>query len=252
MLKRILLLSFFVTVLSATIVRAQGLTNLIIDPKLKGGVGAFPLGSAKVVFRDTLKGPVVRKRHVSGSRIDGGGLVSILIEGMVPDARKRYVVAITKNKEEFLQNFPKYQKLVKEGRRREAGGTLHILRGMQVATKVEKYSNNKKLGEIPQEVGTFFLEVPVIALKKSGGYLTILGYDPKAGDDIVDFGYGLENHIYGELQIDMSILEEGQHRFIMKVIKAKLTNEKLREQVYQEKSKREIEEMKRKMGYEIN
>jgi len=247
MIKKILLTSVAITALLTTSVNAQG--SLIIDPMLKGGIGAIPFRyNARIVWGDTVKNRVRRrKRSGTGYKAEGSPAVAILITGKVPDVSKRYVVAVTKDKEDFKRRFAEFKKKLSEGKRTEAAWALHLSRGLRVATKVERYEDGKKIGEPENKIGTFFLELQILELKNHGGYLTILGYEPRQGDDIVDYGYGLTDKIYGELQLDMTELEDGRRKFVMKVIKAKLTDEKLREQVYTEKSRKEIEEMKKMM-----
>jgi len=69
----------------------------------------------------------------------------------------------------------------------------------------------------------------------------------KPGDDVVNFGQGLDDKICGELELKVTKLDNGRYEYNMKVIKAKLTDEKLKEQTYIGKSRENIIDGIRKM-----
>jgi len=209
---------------------AQGVEDLIINPKLKGTLGALPFyGEGKIVRSDTMppgwRENRPRKVYKMSDYIPPDAPPhGLLITGIVPDAARRYVVAITKDEEEFRRAFPEYKRLVAEGKRQEAGGILCISTRIAVSEKVEGFWGGKKTRDIPEKVGSFFYELLMIEFKNRGGCLTFLSYDPKPGDDIVDFGNGLDDTIRGILMIEeQPALEGGKPEYTMRIIKAMVT-----------------------------
>lgn len=77
---------------------------------------------------------------------------------------------------------------------------------------------------MPEKVGSFFYELLMIELENRGGCLTFLSYDPKPGDDIVDFGHGLEDTVRGVLMIEEQPAPDGgKPEYTMRIIKARVT-----------------------------
>lgn len=52
--------------------------------------------------------------------------LALLITGMVPDPSRRWVVAVTRDEEEFQRTFPEYRRLMAAGNRLEASQLLHM------------------------------------------------------------------------------------------------------------------------------
>lgn len=204
--------------------------DLIINPQLKGGVGALPFfGSTKIVKGDTMppgwrENRTPKKYKMSDYVPPDAPPVALLITGMVPDPSRRWVVAVTRDEEEFQRVFPEYRRLMAEGNRREASQVLHIAKGMAVSTKVTGFWGGKKTKDMPEKVGSFFFELDMMAFRKHGGCLTFLSYEPKPGDDIVDFGYGIGETVHGVLMIEEKPAEDGgKPEYKMRVIKAQVT-----------------------------
>lgn len=204
--------------------------KLIINPRLKGGLGALPfIGNSKNVREDTMpqgwrekkRNKIYHMRDIIPPNAPPHGL---LITGMVPDASKRYVVAVTRDEAEFYRAFPEYKRLIAEGKYMEAGNALHICTGIAVSTKVESFWGHARMGDLPEKAGSFFFEFNLLALREWGGWLTFLSYRPKPGDDVVDFGYGLEDAVCGVLLIEerQPAQEGGKTEYAMTVIKAKV------------------------------
>ena len=208
---------------------SQEKNDLIINPKLKGGLGFLPfVGDTRPVLIDTMppgwKPKAVTTIKYSDYIPQNAPPFALLITGKVPDRTKRYVVAITKDEAEFQRAFPMYKRLVAEKKFMEAEQALHICSNIAVATKVERFSTGGKVGDVPEKAGTFRFQFDLIALKDKGGCLTFLSYEPKPGDDVVDFGYGLDDTIHGVLMIEQLPTGEGaKPEYSMRVIKAKVT-----------------------------
>ncbi len=203
--------------------------ELIINPKLEGGIGAFPTLGSKIIKADTFVGPLTTTTHYKDFKEmypDGVKAVSLLITGKVPNPSKRWVVAMTKDEDEFKRAFPVYKALIADGKKREAFRVLHFARGMAVGAKVERYnSEGEKTGNVSSKVGNFFFDLDIMAIEAHGGYLTFLSYTPKPGDDIVDHGYGIEDTVHGVLVVEK--FDNGDKNKIdyrMKVLKAEITS----------------------------
>ena len=203
--------------------------SLIINPKLKGGLGSLPfVGDTRPVRVDTMP-PGWKPQKVT--KVNYGDYIppnappsDLLITGMVPDGTRRYVVAVTKDEAEFQRAFPEYKRLIAEGKYREAGQVLLVCSSIGVSTKVESFWGGKKTRDMPEKVGSFFFEFSMLAFRDWGGCLTFLSYEPKPGDDVVDFGYGLSDTIHGVLMIEQQPTKEGERpKYTMKIIKAKVT-----------------------------
>lgn len=55
--------------------------------------------------------------------------------------------------------------------------------------------------------------------------LTFLSYEPKPGDDIVDFGYGISETVHGVLIIEEQPAQDGgRPEYTMRIIKAHVTD----------------------------
>jgi hypothetical protein len=223
------IIAIFLTVLPA-VLESQDEEYLIINPKLKGKLGALPFfGEGKIVRSDTMPpGWRENRPHKVYKMSDyippDAPPHGLLITGIVPDATKRYVVAITKDEEEFRRAFPEYKRLVAEGRRQAAGGILCVSRRISVSEKVEGFWGGKKTRDMPEKVGSFFYELLMIEFKNRGGCLTFLSYEPKPGDDIVDFGHGLEDIVRGVLMIEEHPAPDGgKPEYTMRIIKARVT-----------------------------
>ncbi len=202
--------------------------SLIINPKLEGGIGAFPIGAAgfKLVNGDTVedRSSISKTTHYNYKEMypDGVDAVALMITGKVPDPSRRWMVAVTRDREQFENSFAEYRNLMARGKRREAAGTLHISRGMRVGTRVVRYhSEEGKVGEVAEKVGNFIFEFDIDVFEKYGGYLTFLSYRPGEGDDIVDFGYGIDDTVHGELIVEKCAKEDKKDvGYRMKVVKA--------------------------------
>ena len=204
-------------------------SELIINPKLEGGLGHIPIMGGKIVKTDTMpEPPKITVTHLNYQEIlpDTIKAGSLLITGKVPNPSKRWVVAMTKDEDEFKQAFVQYKALIADGKKREAYRALHFARGLAVGTSVERYnSKGEKTGNVPAKVGNFFFDLSVRAIENHGGYLTFLCYTPKSGDDIVDRGYGIEDTVHGVL-----VIEKWENNDIdkidykMKVLKAEITS----------------------------
>ena len=106
----------------------------------------------------------------------------------------------------------------------EAGQVLLVCSSIGVSTKVESFWGGKKTRDMPEKAGSFFFEFSMLAFRDWGGCLTFLSYEPKPGDDVVDFGYGLSDTIHGVLMIEQQPTKEGERpKYTMKIIKAKVT-----------------------------
>jgi hypothetical protein len=227
MFRLICIIAICIMVLPA-VLEAQDEENLIINPKLKGGLGALNLLASKIVRRDTMppgwRGEKSTKFRMSEIIPPDAPPHGLLITGIVPDATKRYVVAITRDEDEVRRAFPEYKRLVAEGKHQEAGGVLCISTRIAVSEKVEGFWGGQKTRDMPEKVGSFFCELLMIEFKNRGGCLTFLSYDPKPGDDIVDFGHGLEDTIRGVLMIEeQPAVEGGKPEYTMRIIKARVT-----------------------------
>ncbi len=228
-MRRFIILILGVVLVSSPLF-AQEEGTLIINPKLKGGLGAMPFfGDTRAVREDTMP-PDWRQKNQPKVRnwrdfIPPNAPPSdLLITGRVPDRTRRYVVAVTKDEAEFQKAFPEYKRLVAEGKYMEAGQVLHICSSISVATKVERFSGGVKTGDVPEKVGIFRFEFSLVAFQDWGGCLTFLSYEPKPGDDVVDFGYGLSDAIHGVLMIEQQPAKEGESpEYSMRIIKAKVT-----------------------------
>jgi len=225
---------FFVMIIAAILVSSPLLAEekeaLIINPKLKGGLGILPLvGACRIVREDTMP-PGWREKvqhkvyHMKDYIPENAPPDALLITGIVPDASRRYIVAVTKDEAEFQSAFPEYKRLIAEGKHMEAGQVLHICSSVGVSTKVESFWGGKKTRDMPEKVGSFFFEFSLLALRDWGGCLTFLSYQPKPGDDVVDFGYGLGDTIHGVLMVEANPVKEGERpTYTMRIIKAKVT-----------------------------
>jgi len=222
-------LTFMLILSLPVLLHGQENEKLIINPKLKGGLGALPFPPCKIVRVDTMppgwRGDKKTSWKASDYVSPDDLPVSLLITGIVPDATKRYVVAVTKDEAEFQQAFREYMQLRGTDKCREAFAKLHVLRSISVSKKVERFWGHEKGEEIPEEAGSFFLELSIFAYRKHGGCLTFLSYDPKPGDDVVDLGYGLNDTIHGVLMIEDQAAEEGEKpEYTMRIIKAHCTD----------------------------
>lgn len=228
-MKLIAVMIALVILLCPVAVFTQDPGDLIINPKLMGGVGGLPFVGPKIVKIDSTNPPkktgsVTRQKEyyfpTKPTRPSG-----LLITGMVPDATRRWVVAVTHNEEEFQSKFPEYLRLLSEGKRREAARVLFISRHVGVATKVENFWGGVKTRDMPEKVGSFFLELYMSEFDAFGGCLTFLSYVPREGDDIVDYGYGLENRVHGVLMIEEHKGEgDEKAEYTMQIIKARITD----------------------------
>ncbi|MBD3425221.1 MAG: hypothetical protein GF417_12360, partial [Candidatus Latescibacteria bacterium] len=84
---------------------AAGENELIINPRLAGGLGAFPIMGSKVVSGDTVKAGKPGDTTVNNIDFremfpDGVEPVGLLIRGKVPYPSRRWVVAMTRDEEE--------------------------------------------------------------------------------------------------------------------------------------------------------
>jgi hypothetical protein len=208
---------------------AQADEDLIINPRLKGGIGSVTFfHKSKIVRRDTMPPGWWdnRERRTHGVKDyvpPDAPPTALLITGMVPDPSRRWVVAVTRDEEEFRSAFPEYRRLVAEGRRREAAQVLHIARGMAVSTKVTGFWGNEKTRDLPEKVGSFFFEFDMMAFRKHGGCLTFLSYEPKRGNDTVDFGYGIGETVHGVLMIEeQPAADGGKPEYTMRIVKARV------------------------------
>jgi hypothetical protein len=229
MLAKIYLIALCFVLIPLLLMAQEG--ELIINPKLEGGLGAFPIWGSRYVKTDTIVGPfpktsTTHRKDFKELYPDGVKAVSLLITGKVPNPSKRWVVAMTKDEDEFKRVFPEYKALIADGKKREACQVLHFARGLAVGTSVKRYnSKGEKTGNLPSKVGNFFFDLDIMAIKNHGGYLTFLSYDPKPGDDIVDYGYGIEDTVHGVLLVEK--YEDGDKDKIdyrMKVLKAEITS----------------------------
>jgi hypothetical protein len=227
-MRRLIVMIMGVIFLSSPLL-AEEEESLIINPKLKGGLGSLPfVGDTRPVRVDTMP-PGWKPQKVT--KVNYGDYIppnappsDLLITGMVPDGTRRYVVAVTKDEAEFQRAFPEYKRLIAEGKYREAGQVLLVCSSIGVSTKVESFWGGKKTRDMPEKVGSFFFEFSLLAFQDRGGCLTFLSYEPKPGDDVVDFGYGLSDTIHGVLMIEQQPTKEGERpKYTMKIIKAKVT-----------------------------
>jgi|GEM_PF-4001199 len=227
-MRRFIIMIMGVIFLSSPLL-AEEEESLIINPKLKGGLGSLPfVGDTRSVRVDTMP-PGWKPQKVT--KVNYGDYIppnappdALLIKGMVPDRTRRYVVAVTKDEAEFQKAFPEYKRLIAEGKYIEAGQVLHVCSSIGIATKVEGFSGGEKTGDIPEKVGSFFFEFNLLAFQDWGGCLTFLSYEPKPGDDVVDYGYGLSDTIHGVLMIEQQPIKEGERpEYSMRIIKAKVT-----------------------------
>ncbi len=209
------------------VLEAQETGALIINPKI-GGFADAPLTGGDIVLRDTLITPPDNPHHmesftegVEKPYIPAGALVT----GMVPDPYRGWAVAVTHDEEEFKRALPEYRRLIAEGKRREAREVLYVSTSINVSTKVEKYRDREKLGELPEKVGTFFFSFGTHEFEKYGGYLTFLSYTPDPDYPIVGIGKDIGETIHGILHVETT---EGKHGFkfgyTMKIIMAHVTD----------------------------
>lgn len=213
---------------------AQDEGVLIIDPKLKGGLGLLP----HIRSSNRLPGNILNVNEIppgwkpqDTTRVNFRDIVpqdappdALLITGKVPDPSRRYVVAVTKDEAEFQRVFPEYKRLVAEGNHMEAGQVLRICTSIAVTTRVEGFVGGEKTGDVPRKIGTFRFEFGLLDFQDRGGCLTFLSYEPKPGDDVADFGYGLSDTIHGVLMIEQLQAAEGEKpQYSMRIIKAKMT-----------------------------
>ncbi len=206
--------------------RAQEIGALIINPKI-GGFAQVPLTGGDVVLRDTVTTPPDNPHHMESFTegfekpyIPSGALVT----GMVLDPYRGWAVAVTHDEEEFKRALPEYRRLIAEGKRREAREVLYVSTSINVSTKVEKFRDKEKIGDLPEKVGTFFFSLGTHEFEKYGGYLTFLSYTPDPDYPVVGIGKDIGKTIHGVLQVETT---EGKHGFkfgyTMKIIMANVT-----------------------------
>ncbi len=198
--------AFLVILLTLASISIAGTKKLVINPKLEGGLGTLTVFDSKIVKIDSIskETPTNKPAYYNYKEMypEGTKPYAILITGRVPDVSKRWVVAMTKDQAEFKAAFPKYKKLMTAGKRGEASRALHIATSMAVTTRAERRTSDGKATDHPAGVGEFFFEMDLLAFRNHGGYLTFLCFEPKPGDDIVDFGHGIEDGVRGELLVE--------------------------------------------------
>lgn len=205
---------------------AQEIGALIINPKI-GGFADVPLTGGNIVRIDTIENWSPKPTHMESFTegfekpyIPSGALVT----GMVPDPYRGWAVAVTHDEEEFKRALPEYRRLIAEGKRREAREVLYVSTSINVSTKVEKFRDKEKLGDLPEKVGTFFFSLGTHEFEKYGGYLTFLSYTPDPDYPVVGIGKDIGETIHGVLQVETT---EGKHGFkfgyTMKIIMANVT-----------------------------
>jgi len=207
--------------------QAQETGALIINPKI-GGFAQVPLMGGDIVRIDTIENWSPKPKHMESFTegiekpyIPAGALVT----GMVPDPSRGWAVAVTHDEEEFRRALPEYRRLIAEGKRKEAREVLHVSTSINVSTKVEKFRDREKIGDLPEEIGTFFFSLGTHEFEKYGGYLTFLSYTPDPDNPVAGIGTDIGETIHGILQVETT---EGKHGFkfgyTMKIIMAHLTD----------------------------
>ena len=224
----ILLILFFSMIHSTGLAQEYG--ELIMNPKLMGETGSLPIntGNGYWIQRDGRR--VFHIPEPASTKDDK--FTEILITGMVPDVHRRWAYVLVKDEEDLISRLKKFRQLRKEGKEREARRLLRV-RDFAVSQEVSSFFGQKKLRDMPEKVGTFFLLIPRIALEKSGWFVAILSHTVSSDRGIVGLGDDFGEEINGLLELKELGGAEGESAAIkMRVIKARLTDESLREQTY--------------------
>jgi len=228
MYSRIFMIIVCTAVISVSVAAEEG--ELIINPKLEGGIGAFPIRGSKIVRRDTLpenfKPQKTTKFNFQEMYPDGVEPVGLLITGKVPYPSRRWVVAVTRDEEEFNNSFTQYRNLVRAGKGREAFRALHLARNIAVGTKVIRKDGSGSAENVPEKVGSFFFDMSIRELEKHGGYLTFLSYEPSEQDDVVPCALDIEKStVHGAVLVEK--VQDNDPELVdyrMKILRARITD----------------------------
>jgi len=231
-MKKTLLIFAAIALFSIPDTWAQNTGKLIINPKLMGGLGSIPV-------TNFLNGYWVRRDEHSGTYIvpklpprKSNKPEEILITGMVPDYSKRWSIIITHNEAELQQKLLEYKNLKKQRKISNPRQVMYI-KNIAVATEVKSFFGGAKVKDMPEEAGTFFLTVMPIELEKHGNLITFISHTPQKCADIVDVGEDFGEEINGMLLLEETVGEaDSSLTYNLKVVKANLTDEKLRNQTY--------------------
>jgi hypothetical protein len=197
---------------------------LIINPRIMSTVGAVLLHGPNMVRSDSVPQARTGKSVYGPTKLpEPTGPSSLLITGIVPDASKRWVVAVTHDEKEFQDKFPGFQLLLSEGKFTEAGQVLYLERNISVSTKVESFWGGVKTKDMPEEIGSFFLDLGMDVFREHGGCLTFLSFVPRLGDDVVGYGNGIEETVRGVLLIEEhQTADKRKPEYTMQIIKARI------------------------------
>ena len=228
---RILIIPVLLILSSTTMAQQEG--KLVINPKLLGGLGR---GIPVTHFPN---GHWVRRDEHSGSYIipklpprKSKRPEELLIIGTVPDIHKRWAIVLTHDEAELYQKLIEYRDLKSRGKINSPRNNLYV-KNLSVATKVTSFFGDVKVKDMPEKAGSFFLTVRPGEIDEHGNLITFLSYTPLEGGDIVDVGDDFGEEINGMLLITETTRQEDSALvYKMEVIKAKLTDESLKEQTY--------------------
>lgn len=219
---------FAVMIISTHEASSQETGDLISNPTI-GGFSAAPIVGSRIVRLDTMPAgwtpPETTHRHSFTESVERPYRpAGALIKGMVPDPYRGWAVAVTRDRKEFERALPEYRRLISEGRTREARDVLHVSTDVNVSTKVERYRDREKIGELPEKAGSFFFTLSTHEFEKYGGYLTFLSYTPDPDDPIPVVGKDIGEKIHGILQVEKTEGKEGfEFSYGMDVILADVT-----------------------------
>jgi len=230
-MNRVLIALVSVTMLFCTTV-AQPIGRLVINPKLMGGLGGFPVthfSDGYWLKRDERSGTYVVPKLPPRKSLRPDEL---LIVGAVPDIHKRWAIVLTHSEVELYQKLNEYRELKARGEKTHPRKIMYI-KNISVATKVTSFFGGVKVKEMPEKAGSFFLTISPRAMDRFGHIITFISHSPEEGGDIVDVGDDFGEEINGMLSISESVNpEDSSITYKMNVIEAKLTEENLKEQIY--------------------
>ncbi|MBD3423824.1 MAG: hypothetical protein GF417_05245, partial [Candidatus Latescibacteria bacterium] len=107
MYSRMFLILFCMVIITVSVAAEE--SELIIDPKLQGSIGALPIIGSSFAKKDTLPDDyqINKTTHLNFREMypDGMEPVGLLIRGKVPYPSRRWVVAVTRDEEEFNTSF---------------------------------------------------------------------------------------------------------------------------------------------------